>query len=76
MCTAFISQFIHSQTLTLHFRYILWELAIAFSPQRSETAERRLGLDTDVQFAAAGGRVYTEVLVLTVNVQNCSLWVR
>ena len=39
----------------------MWELAVAFSPKRSETAERRLGVEADTVHGAAGGRVYTEV---------------
>ena len=53
----------------VYCRYILWELAIAFSPERSESAERRLGLETQVEHGAEGGRIYTEVLRLN----HCNL---
>ena len=52
-------------------RYILWELAIAFSPERSESAERRLGLETQVEHGAEGGRIYTEVMC-TAAVNRCN----
>ncbi|KAK3101278.1 hypothetical protein FSP39_002361 [Pinctada imbricata] len=42
---------------------ILWELAIAFSPRLSESAERRLQLgDTDKEQPVRGGRIYSEVI--------------
>ena len=41
---------------------LIWELAIAFSPVKSETAERRLGVERVGAHGAKGGRVYTEII--------------
>lgn len=41
---------------------IIWELAIAFSPKKSETAERRLGMDRGEGDGVVGGRIYSEMI--------------
>ncbi|XP_021340034.1 uncharacterized protein LOC110441249 isoform X2 [Mizuhopecten yessoensis] len=43
---------------------ILWELAIAFSPRLSESAERRLNVEEEEgeDLAVRGGRIYSEVI--------------
>ncbi|XP_013405370.1 TPR and ankyrin repeat-containing protein 1 [Lingula anatina] len=40
---------------------ILWELAIAFSPRCSESAEQRLGMES-IKEGVVGGRIYSEVI--------------
>ncbi|XP_033726508.1 TPR and ankyrin repeat-containing protein 1-like [Pecten maximus] len=43
---------------------IIWELAIAFSPRLSESAERRLNAEEEdsADLAVQGGRIYSEVI--------------
>ncbi|XP_052783611.1 TPR and ankyrin repeat-containing protein 1-like [Mya arenaria] len=44
-------------------RRIIWELAVAFSPRLSETAERRLHLEQEeITQAVKGGRIYSEII--------------
>lgn len=42
----------------------MWELAVAFSPRCSETAERRLQPDEggEVTHPVIGGRIYSEII--------------
>ena len=40
---------------------IVWELAVAFSPRRSEDADRRLGANAS-ESGVKGGRIYAEVI--------------
>lgn len=42
---------------------ILWELAVAFSPRLSETAERRLQTESGpTSQPVRGGRIYSEII--------------
>ncbi len=41
---------------------IIWELAIACSPKKSETPERHVGVDRGEGDGVVGGRIYSEII--------------
>ncbi|CAL1538728.1 unnamed protein product [Lymnaea stagnalis] len=54
---------------------LIWELAVAFSPRRSETAERLLATGAGEDMSAVkGGRIYSELIrIWTVVLKNSDL---